>query len=275
MERHQYQQHQLPSYDDLSGSPSPPLIDNPPTYDEARASKPHEMKDLPSLILVDGHLIYAECQSQLPLYSLPPPGVGARFGKAGSRLTQEIIKHIYRLSAPDGEGYLQPQVARLYDIAFEQHKSYFNTGRSALHLLSGAVDIAGDMEKPGSGVASLSFRNHSQVPNLLLVGCEVVVSRKDLPRGKMLLRAAQRREQFVSNSYEIEWRDGAGKLLAIETMPRRANPDTPSSPGDGCGEGWRGLPRLEIKAAMATRQFDFLVTCWMARFRKIESIYNA
>lgn len=264
----------LPSYDDLPSFTEPPLLDNPPTYAEAReSSKAREMPDLPSLILVDGRLIYDECQSQLPLYSLSQ-SAEIRSGKATSRITHEITKHIYRLSAHDGEGYVLPQSARLYDVAFEKDASYFNPGESALSLLGGGVDIVGDVNAPGGSIATLVFRNRGILQNLLLVGCEVVINRKDSPR-KVLLQATQPLEVFISNSYDIEWRDGAGKLLAIETMPRRARPGAPSSPGDGCGEGWRGLPRLEVKAPMARRQFDFLVTCWMARFRKIESIYNA
>jgi hypothetical protein len=255
----------LPSYDDPCGSTERP-IDYPPTYKEASDTKPRGLHGLPTLILVDGRHIYAECQTRLPLYSLSQPAVNKH---AEYSVSYEITKHVYHLSKHDGQGVLMPKTARLYDISFDMRCAFGRVGGSPLAMLDGGIDIVGDVTAPGNSAARIVFPEEPPlIPNLLVMGCTVRTGFKTL--------FIVRYRRFMSGTnYVVEWKDNTGKLLAVETMPHRAKYGAVPTPGDGCADGWKGLPRLEIKAPMMARQFDFLVTCWMARFRRIETIYNA
>lgn len=255
----------LPSYDDPCGSTERP-VDYPPTYKEASDSKPRGLHGLPTLILVDGRHIYAECQTRLPLYSLSQATIDKH---TPNNLSYEITKHVYHLSTHDGQGVLVPKTARLYDISFDMRCTFGRIMGSPLALLDSGINIVGDVTAPGNSAAKIDFpKDNPMIPNLLVMGCTV-------KSGFKALFYVKYRRFATGTNYMVEWKDNTGRLLAIETMPHRAHHGAGQVSADGYANGWKGLPRLEIKADMMARQFDFLVTCWMARFRRIETIYNA
>lgn len=224
--------------------------------------------ELPALILDDDGLLYCEAQPTLPLYFLTrAPRMS---GDSNKKEVHRIGKFTYRLSDNDGEGYLSSHRSRLYDIAYTSSKSLS-------FLLKGPnVDILGDeSDKGNNSFARLVFtgvpKNDTAAANsnLFMSGCDVVIIRN----GSIFKVLYSARPVNHSEKYgDIEWRDGKGKLLAVETVRRPARGLRGGAPG---AKGWIGQPRLEMRAEMGARESDFMVTCWLAKFRRIESIYSS
>jgi hypothetical protein len=271
--------YRLPSYDEISPpSPDwpscPPCYSFcPPTYEEVTASRPRDMLtatgELPALILDDDDgLLYCEAQPTLPLYFLAQAPRMA--GESNKKEIHRIGKFTYRLSDNDGEGYLSSHRSRLYDITYT-----FSKGLSFL-LKGPNVDILGDKSDKGNdSFARIVFtglpKNDAATAtssNLFMSGCDIIIIRNG-SIFKMLYTARPLVGQ--SEKYgDVEWRDEKGKLLAVETVRRPAR-----AKGKGnSGKGWIGQPRLEMRVEMGARESDFLVTCWLAKMRRIESIYS-
>ena len=61
----------------------------------------------------------------------------------------------------------------------------------------------------------------------------------------------------MSRKYEFEWKDWDGRLVGVETKLTRIDDGKVDRP-----------PRLELKVAIDTKEFDLLVTLWAARVWK-------
>ena len=180
------------------------------------------------------------------------------------RETHWVEKFVYRLSSNDGEGWMKPHLSSLNLIDFTNE-----SGTLPKILGDGEIRISG--AGTINRMVKIQMRSAGLLPNLLLTGCIVATKQT------VCFTATQSRENQIGNSYEIEWRDESKRLLAVETMPRRAKVSAFIGGGSSTvasASGWRGLPRLEMKVVLDRDMFDLLVTCWIARFRRIESIYS-
>ncbi|KAL5346033.1 hypothetical protein ACLOAV_009064 [Pseudogymnoascus australis] len=224
-----------PSYNEEPPSASTHISIEPPAYDDVAESQPRDQlmtEELPCLIM-DDCLIYAVSQPTNPLFELSnPPTIDRSAAFA-------VEKFIYRLSTNDGEGALRQRKRHLYD---------FRTGISAEF-----GDIVSFQAQTNSKYAFKDIKLHRGFAKGNGVGGTSWTS----CRADGHFRAEQSMKQKLSRKDVLEWKDWDGRLVGVETKLTRMDDGKVDRP-----------PRLELKVAIDTKEFDLLVTLWAARVWK-------
>lgn len=216
--------------------------------------------DLPTLYLEAGRFIYVEGCPERPLYNL------SRAILRDGQYRFEIARYTHTLRQNNIESSVSTRKQGLYDIAL-QHTDLGTT------LVGSQVEIVGGGVTPDQlNCTRLVFRRDFVMPVVLLTRCAVeVVQNGSVDR--TLFSAGQAMGNLVAGGRQLEWRKGkggGGTLAAVELMPRWARAADDGGSEQERGPGWSEPPRLEIKTRLSQRELDFLVTCWMARVRRLE-----
>lgn len=224
-----------PSYNEEPASASTHIPVEPPTYDDVAGSQPRDQlmtEELPCLVM-DDCFIYAESQPTNPLYELSNPPIIDRSAAFA------VEKFIYRLSTNDGEGALRQSKRHLYD---------FRTGLSA--------EFGEDVSLEAQTNSKFAFKDIKLHAKSNAGGGTSWTS----CRADGHFRVGQSIKQKLSRKDEFEWKDWDGRLVGVETKLTRIDDGKVDRP-----------PRLELKVAIDTKEFDLLVTLWAARVWKESS----
>lgn len=195
----------------------------PPAYDDANQSSAKDQLSVTGELILDYRTVYPTDQPDRPLYELN------RSPLSGLRGVYAVDKICYRLTTANVDGEARSRIrARRPREIYE-----FITVWSSSIVMGGK----------GSPEATFREAKLSRTSSRWQ-GCKV--------SGHFTAKKSMTQRLLRQGGDEIEWKDTAGKLLAVEPV---------AAMEDGHG----GRPRLQIRAQMASKEFDLLVACWLAR----------
>ncbi|KFH46574.1 hypothetical protein ACRE_026670 [Hapsidospora chrysogenum ATCC 11550] len=195
----------------------------PPAYDDANQSSAKDQLSVTGELILDYRTVYPTDQPDKPLYELN------RSPLSGVRGVYAVDKICYRLTTTGADGETRSRIrARRPREIYE-----------FITVLSSTI-VMGGKGRPDATFREVKLSRTSS----RWQGCKV--------SGHFTARKSMTQRLLRQGGNEIEWKDTAGKLVAVEPV---------AAMEDGHG----GRPRLQIRAQMTPKEFDLLVTCWLAR----------